>query len=118
MGLKVIARSIRSKQSRRDPEQSSKNPYKRKEKERKKRNDSFEKKQELKRLIKLYEEKQKAKSVKPKAAIVIQKWVRGYLQRKEYQIMKQNFKKIRKLRRFLSYGYKKVKLRFIKNLIF
>jgi IQ calmodulin-binding motif len=54
----------------------------------------------------MYEQKQKDKGRKDQAATVIQKWIRGYLQRKEYRFIKLNVRKIRKLRRILSVGYK------------
>lgn len=93
------------------------NPYKRDHKRWKAREDSKAKKEELKTLIRLYEQKQRMKQNKPRAALIIQKWVRGYLQRREFARMKLGIKKIRKLRRFLSVGYKKIKVKVIKNLI-
>jgi len=43
--------------------------------------------------------KNRIKGYNVNAAIIIQKWVRGYLQRKEFGNYKNNIKKIRKLRR-------------------
>jgi hypothetical protein len=89
----------------------------------KRQQQSLTKKDELKRLMKLFEKKQKKKpnsskiQVQVHAAIVIQKWVRGYYQRKEYKKHRDGIRKIRRLRRILSVGYKKVKSRFIKNVI-
>jgi hypothetical protein len=89
----------------------------------KRQQQSLTKKDELKRLMKLFEKKQKKKpnpskiQVQVHAAIVIQKWVRGYYQRKEYKKHRDGIRKIRRLRRILSVGYKKVKSRFIKSVI-
>ena len=80
-------------------QQHSNNKDRRKAHKKEERNK--QRKEELKRLLKLYEEKQKLK-YKPhnsEAAIIIQKWVRGFLERKEYGNFKNNIKKIRKLRR-------------------
>ena len=65
----------------------------------------------------MYEQRQRAKGTKTNAAIIIQKWIRGYLQRKEYRFIKFNVRKIRKLRRILSVGYKKIKTKFIKSVV-
>ena len=67
--------------------------------------------------MKMYEQKQRTKGTKTNAAIIIQKWIRGYLQRKEYRFIKFNVRKIRKLRRILSVGYKKIKTKFIKSVV-
>ena len=88
-----------------------------KKKSKPRRGENYEKKQELKKLMKIYEHKQRMKGTKGKAAIVIQKWIRGYLQRKEYKFIKLNLKMMRKLRRLLSVGYKKIKTKFIKNVV-
>jgi len=126
--------------------QPSENPYKRKNKKLQRNNEeSQKKKEELKKLMKLFEKKQvktqkvKQRSVAPpvkhpklvpkasrkprprlppqQAATVIQKWIKGHIQRKEFSRLKDNVKKIRKLRRFLSVGYKKLKTKYIKNLV-
>lgn len=97
--------------------QNSENPYKREKKRWDKSNESMRNKEELKKLMKLHEQKQKFKNLKLHAAITIQRWVRGYIQRKEYAQFRNNIKKIRKLRRFLSVGYKKIKIKFIKNFL-
>lgn len=65
----------------------------------KKQRKNKKRKEELKRLLKLYEQKQKSKPHKVEAAITIQKWVRGFLDRKEYGNFKNKIKKIRQLRR-------------------
>ena len=69
-------------------------------------------------MLKIYNKEQRRKNNKPRAAITIQKWVRGFLQRKEFIRIKNNFRRIRKLRRFLSVGYKKIKSKFLRDIIF
>jgi hypothetical protein len=67
--------------------------------------------------MKILEEKERAKQTKENAIIVIQKWVKGYYQRKEYKILKDKVRKMRKLRRFMSVGFKKIRAKFVKNLV-
>lgn len=125
--------------SKKQPAPEPKSPQKRNNKKWNRPKQSIDKKDELKRLMRLYEQKQEIKQVAkqeakqaPKqrksqppaskrariqAAIIIQKWVKGYYQRKEYEKHRDGIRKIRRLRRFLSVGYKKIKARFIKNVI-
>lgn len=107
----------RKPQNKQKGPRDSNNPYKRQKKRWDRSDESMRNKEELRKLMKLHEQKQRSKNIKLHAAVTIQRWVRGYIQRKEYVQFRNNIKKIRKLRRFLSVGYKKIKTKFIKNFL-
>jgi len=72
------------------------------------------KKQEIEELRNQARQRELTRHLKLKAAIMIQKWVRGHLCRREHAKMRANFRYIRKLRRMLSIAYGRKKTRFIK----
>jgi len=47
------------------------------------------------------------------AIIILQKWVRGHLQRLRFKRQQDNFRYMRKLRRILALRFYKLKARFI-----
>ena len=58
------------------------------------------------------------KSKQKKSAILIQKWVRGHITRREqnrYQAI--NIKQMRKLRRMMSVAYAKKKKKYVKSIV-
>ena len=71
-------------------------------------------KQEIEKLREQARQKEVQRQMKLRAAILIQKWVRGHLVRLEAKRMKVNFKSMRKLRRLLSIAYGKRKNKLIK----
>jgi len=84
-------------------------------KEKKKLEQKLKKLEELERII---HQKENSKKTKKRSILVIQRWVRGHLARKHFKAIKRDACYVRKLRRFMSVGIKKMQSKFIKNLIY
>lgn len=98
-------------------EQEIMNEVKRREKEKQLRKYE-EKLKELERLERILKNKEMSKKRRKWAIFTIQKWVKGYLTRKRFRLMKLDVKYVRKLRRMMSVAIQKYQGKFIWQLIY
>ena len=77
----------------------------------------MKKKQQIEMLKNKAIEKERIWVKRIRAAVIIQKWARGFLKRVQFAKMQQNFRYMRKLRRILSIAYGKLRTKKVKQLI-
>lgn len=66
----------------------------------------------------MVQHKEYLKNKRKWAILTIQKWVRGHLIRKQFEVIKKDACYVRKLRRMLSVAIKKFQNKFIKGIIY
>lgn len=72
---------------------------------------------ELEELERMVQEKERVKKRRRRAAITIQRWVRGHLARRSYELLKRDACYLRKLRRILSVCITRVQSKFVNSVI-
>lgn len=73
---------------------------------------------ELEELERMVQRKEYLKNKRKWAILTIQRWVKGHLVRKQFEVIKKDACYVRKLRRMLSVAIKKLQNKFIKGIIY